>query len=350
MKTSKLWLICFSAMLTACYLAAQEPTVAIHLDAHSFLYGQPVWATYTISNCSQRTIYLSGQTRRNRSSSLLMWNARAYYGDGKVVPIHKDYIKYVGEGNSFPKHALRPGESVSLSQPVPVTDVTQNELPPGHYELIFSLGFSMTDTPGIWEKKKEARTAFEVSEPHGEDAAWLKDLQRAVLTASKKALRRPDRPSPLGWNEVLEGPVDGIIPAILQKHPTSTYAGYVLARKIPDYSNPLFHPVPPARQLAMARDEGKTYVAFPDKSFEQYFQQLDTFMKGGHVPESLRAVLWSFYGDQLVRRGRFPEAQEAFQRATQGTPPTGGKALAYYERAKGFLEAFEANKQPVQKP
>jgi len=137
---------------------------------------------------------------------------------------------------------------------------------------------------------------------------------------------------------------------ILEEFPTSTYAGYVLARKIPDYSNPLFHPVPPAKQLMMAREEGKTYVAFPDKSFEQYFQQLDRFMKGGHIPESLRTVLWSFYGDQLVRRGRFTEAEEAFQRATQGTPPTGGKALAYYERAKGFLEAFEAKKQPAQEP
>ncbi len=131
---------------------------------------------------------------------------------------------------------------------------------------------------------------------------------------------------------------------LLQRFPTSTYAGYALAEKVQDYSNPLFHPVPPAKQVKMAYEEGKTYVIFPDKAFEKYFQQVGTFLKGGRVPESLRTVLWSFYGDQLVRRGRFAGAQEAFREATGGAPPLDAKSRAYYDRAEGFLKAFKAEK------
>jgi len=127
---------------------------------------------------------------------------------------------------------------------------------------------------------------------------------------------------------------------LLQRFPTSTYAGYALAQEVPDYSNPLFKPVPPADQVRRSRDEGKTVVAFPDKKFEAYFLHLDRFMQGGRVPESLRATLYGFYGDLLVQRGRFPEAEAAFQEAVK-SKPSGGRALAYYERAKGFLSALQ---------
>lgn len=127
---------------------------------------------------------------------------------------------------------------------------------------------------------------------------------------------------------------------ILKRYPTSTYAGYVLAQKIPDDSDPLMHPTPPKEQLKQCRDEGKTFVTFPDRSFEEYFQQLDRFMKGGRVPEPLRASLWCFYGDQLVRRGRFPEAQQAFSEAAKGTEPGDPKEKVYWCRAKESIAAF----------
>jgi hypothetical protein len=126
---------------------------------------------------------------------------------------------------------------------------------------------------------------------------------------------------------------------LLAKFPASTYAGYALAEKVPDYSNPLFKPVPPAEQVRMSREEGKTVVVFPDKTFEQYFQQLDAHVKGGNVPESLRAELYGFYGDLLIQRGRFAEAEAAFCQAVKEKPGD-AKGEAYFTRAQQFLDAL----------
>ncbi|MEW5765602.1 MAG: tetratricopeptide repeat protein [Chloroflexota bacterium] len=130
---------------------------------------------------------------------------------------------------------------------------------------------------------------------------------------------------------------------LLESFPTSTYAGYVLAKKIPDYSNPLFHPVPPEEQVRRSREEGQTVVSFPEEDFEAYFTQLDRFMKGGNVPENLRPVLCGFYGDLLVQRGRFAEAAEAFRHAVQQEPQD-AKGRAYYQRSQAFLRALEEKK------
>jgi hypothetical protein len=126
---------------------------------------------------------------------------------------------------------------------------------------------------------------------------------------------------------------------LLAKFSASTYAGYALAEKVPDYSNPLFKPVPPAEQVRMSREEGKTVVVFPDKTFEQYFQQLDAHVKGGNVPESLRAELYGFYGDLLIQRGRFAEAEAAFCQAVKEKPGD-AKGEAYFTRAQQFLDAL----------
>jgi hypothetical protein len=126
---------------------------------------------------------------------------------------------------------------------------------------------------------------------------------------------------------------------LLAKFPASTYAGYALAEKVPDYSNPLFKPVPPAEQVRMSREEGKTVVAFADPAFEQYFQKLDAHVKGGNVPESLRVELYGFYGDMLIQRGRFAEAEAAFCQAVKEKPGD-AKGEAYFTRAQQFLDAL----------
>jgi Flp pilus assembly protein TadD len=89
----------------------------------------------------------------------------------------------------------------------------------------------------------------------------------------------------------------------------------------------------------MSREEGKTVVVFPDKTFEQYFQQLDAHVKGGNVPESHRAELYGFYGDLLIQRGRFAEAEAAFCQAVK-EKPADAKGGAYFTRAQQFLDAL----------
>ena len=183
-----------------------------------------------------------------------------------------------------------------------------------------------------------------VEEPQGEDAAYLKALLKAAAQAEPKFSGTYG--GELKWMEVLQSPRIHPDKIALSNFPTSTYAGYVLAKKVFDYSNPLFKPVPPAAQVRISRDEGKTVVAFPETDFERYFKQLDTFMKGGHIPANLAAVLYGFYGDLLVQRGRFAEATAAFKEAVK-TEPSDPKGQAYYHRAQDFLAALEGKNAPA---
>ncbi|MGA9752584.1 MAG: hypothetical protein WBS54_12425, partial [Acidobacteriota bacterium] len=214
------------------------------------------------------------------------------------------------------------------------------EVPPGQYEGRITVTAQTLVSNEVRLLSSELRIPVEVRQPTGQDAAYLEALQNALHQYEVQANPVKLRGVPLSWHEVLSS--FRIHPAqiALSRFPTSSYAGYALAQEVPDYSNPLFKPVPPADQVRRSRDEGKTVVAFPDKKFEAYFLHLDRFMQGGRVPESLRATLYGFYGDLLVQRGRFPEAEAAFQEAVK-SKPSGGRALAYYERAKGFLSALQ---------
>ncbi len=347
MKISQSCLVCLAVLLLACGTTAQEPAITIRLDTDSFLFGQPVWATYTVSNPSQTPLYLSGQSKSNGTFNLLLWAAQAFGADGKAVPLHKDYAKYVGEGNSFPKRALAPGESVTLSQPVPVTDVTIDELPPGSYQLVFSLNYSTDATPRTWEKEAEARTVFRISKPGGEDAEWLNDLKLGILKADKKDLLRPDRQRPLGWYEILEGPVQGIIPEMVNQHPTSTYAGYVL-----------WSPIRPmtTNRLECLND--------PDKALRDYAfrggTEENTLAGIRQTQEDLRAYTKPL-GLFLEAHPEFPHAQDLRKRYAMCLGLTGRMSDALVQiatlakgtgreadEAKAFLEARSAS--PGKKP
>jgi len=132
---------------------------------------------------------------------------------------------------------------------------------------------------------------------------------------------------------------------LLQKFSTSTYAGYILVKKVPDYSNPLFKPVPPKEQVRVAREEGRTVTTFPDNGFEGYFQHLEKYIKSGNVPDQLKPLIYCFYGDLLVQRGRFSESEQAFRCALEKECPSGGKEKVFYDRAKAFLEALSNEKE-----
>ena len=136
---------------------------------------------------------------------------------------------------------------------------------------------------------------------------------------------------------------------LLNKFPTSTYAAYVLAAKIPDYSDPLFKPVPPKELVRSAREEGKRILAFPEKDSENYFQQLDKASRAGNIPEPVKTSFYCFYGDLLTQRGRFAEAEKAFERAVEVEEPIEGKEKVCYNRAREFLAALKSKVLPNRK-
>jgi hypothetical protein len=219
----------------------------------------------------------------------------------------------------------------------------------GSIDLAIFLGLTK---PGkytmVWVSKNGAASLgpilITIEEPQGVDKQVYDKL---LLPGWSNPLAKDDWP---GW---LQGSYTrnkaSVASQILDKYPTSTYAGYFLEKKAYDYSSPLFKPVAPAEQVRMSRDEGKTVVSFSEHNFECYFKQLDTFMKGGRVPQSLAATLYGFYGDLLVQRGRFVEAEAAFKEAVK-TEPTDPKSQAYYHRAQDFLTALGIPSTPNPEP
>jgi hypothetical protein len=222
----------------------QQPKISITLETDHFLFGQTVWATYRVENLSEKSIWIGGK-ESNGKFYLLEWDAKAFYPDGKEVPQYRGGVMVVGN-KPTPKKMLKPGEYIVWSQPIPVTNVSIDRLPAGEYKLIFYLKYSLNDEPGIFEKETQANTNFFVDTPKGEDAAWLKEIEEAKKSLYKKDPTRVSLNQPLIWGDVLDcsfcppGSED-IRATLLKKYPTSTYAGYELAKcakeNLQDYIN-----------------------------------------------------------------------------------------------------------------
>lgn len=218
----------------------QEPTIEIVLETDHFLFGQTTWAKYTILNSSEMPIYIGGYQSKNGHFHLLKYEAKAFYQDGKEVQQHRGGEMVVGN-SAPPKKILQKGEYVIWSQPIPVTDVTIEELPPGEYKLVFSLKYSLKADEGLFDKEVQTSTKFYIDKPEGEDAAWLQYVSEAKKklfeeNPTKLALKRA-----LGWGDVLEC---GFCPSgyrdlraeLLQKFPTSTYAAYVIYGRLGNFA------------------------------------------------------------------------------------------------------------------
>ena len=336
-----------AATLTLC---ARDISVQVSPTRLSVLPGAPMDVTVTVTNKAGHDLFVLADSLRHGVHIA----GYLYTSDGTKVDCWKESVSWVSghsPPSTWPKCRFPAGGTLTVPSGIySHTACPLSQIPPGRYEGRIVVTANILIGEQDRTISSEVRVPVEVRQPTGQDAAYLKALQDALRTYESQAGPVKLKGVPLTWREVLSSFRIHSAQIALTRFPTSTYAGYALAKKIPDYSNPLFKPVPPAKQVKMAYEEGKTYVTFPDKAFEKYFQQLDAFMKGDHVPKSLRTVLWSFYGDQLVRRGRFTEAKEAFMEATKGAPPLGAKGSAYYNRAKGFIEAFKAEKPSRTRP
>ena len=218
---ARMALVVLMGFWVSAHLWGQELRVQCQPDQRGVLFGEPVYATYRITNDSQIPVYIGAVEERAGKVVVLRYKARAVGPKGEV-PVREA----IGEPQA--RFRLDPGKEVQIHQPLPITDVTLPELPEGSYELRFVLPYSLEGDGGGWEKAASCVSGFSILLPQGEDAGWLEALQQAARTAEKKQLRRPSAESPVNWHEVLEGTVEGIVPQLLTKFPTSTYAGYVL--------------------------------------------------------------------------------------------------------------------------
>jgi hypothetical protein len=219
----------------------------------------------------------------------------------------------------------------------------------GYVQETLPAGWSVTRTeeipcrskPGILEARVVVQSGGGPSYPTyagGEKVAtfdaWTGEVDSGTVQIAVKEPRGADLEA---WEATRGQPYTD--PKLLTHYPLSTYAAYALLGRVPDYSNPLLHAVPASEQVQLIRDEGKRVVAFPQEDFEKYFQDMDSCLKEGNAPLNLRARLFGFYGDLLVQRGRFQEAEAAFKLALTD-PSEDPESVFYKTRSQEFLRAL----------
>jgi hypothetical protein len=291
----------------AAHLWGQELRVQCQPEQQRVLFGEPVYATYRITNDSSTPVYIGAVEECSGKVVVLRYKAWAVGPRGKVP---------VREGFDEPKARFRldPGKEVLIQQPLPITDVTLPELPEGEYELRFVIPYSLQGDGGVWEKLESCISRFSVLPAQGPDAGWLEALQQAARAAEKKQLRRPSADSPLNWHEVLEGTVEGIVPKLLTRFPTSTYAGYVLVKQgpggslraasvlTPEEGDRLWY-VPVTATEAQKEERRKT----SREGYAWFVREAQAFLTA-HPDFSQKALLQKEIANALFYQGRYDEA------------------------------------------
>lgn len=351
MKAGKIFSLMIVSVAVPLALAGQEPTIQIQLDSASFLFGQPVYARYTVSNLADLPIYIGVYSDDKGQSKLLRWNAEAFRPNGQLVPYHKDYAKYVGEEETHLKRALKNGESFEIYQPIPVTDVSMPELKPGPYKLQFTLNYSLSNEGRLWEKEKKEVADFRIAEPLGEDAKYLDELWKSIQQSGADSLMRPDKTSPLRWNEVLQPPIKGFLSNLLVKHPTSIYAACLIYESMRAFVTSNWHIV--ANDISNSHtgcrslpdDTGKMQDGWQTLTFDQEMKWWDKWI--GIVLKN-HPDIW-FAGElklkravDLVRQGKYDAGAADLQMLagdTKGPVACAAKEFLGIMKEKGWQKS-----------
>jgi hypothetical protein len=341
MKSKSFFLI--MGLSVSVILTAQEGLqVAVTLPQKAFVPGEPIAAHVVVTNTSQVgitffaklpkdgirvTVRIADQSGQVRHCGC--------YSSGIIVP--------QGPGTTPPESTLAPGQSIAGDFPADLSYCPLTEFPPGRY----SLRVDIVKTPQLesepWLTLASRSEPIELIAPTGENAAYLGALQRAIEAADPKTLKgRTLKDRPFEWREVLHSNrVDCELTA-LSRFPTSTYAGYALAKKLIDLSDWRFKVASPASIVEQTkRQPGLARFAPEDV---ELFNLVEKYLQGGNVPTNLATELYCYYGGQLALRGRNVEAQAAFKEAVK-IEPANPKGQAYYSRAKEFLKALDTQSE-----
>jgi hypothetical protein len=304
---------------------SKEVTMNISLLAKKIILGEPLEYLVTIENGASEAIKLAGAGEGVKWSIVIEGpdgNFHREYPWGGIPGGNKDLIP---KGKTFFRGQLYGDEIKLFRQNGKYQIWAEYESPGKVYDQLQKSGATPDTYTYIdyWKGQLKSNICgLEVYMPIGDDLRAYNEfhgdpLNLALQNANVKLI-------------------------LLQSYPTSTYAAYALAEKIPDLTNPLFVSMPPSERVKSAREEGKIISAFPQKDFEEYFQLLDKAGKAGNIPDQIKASFYCYYGDLLVKRGRFAEAEKAFQHATEVETPFAGKEKVYYDRAKEFLVALKS--------
>jgi hypothetical protein len=324
MKT-KMCLMTGLALLSIA-LAAQEPqwTAKLSVSAAQVIVGEPAFLRLAIENKSGVPLTLP--------MPLEWWHPRYIsirFLERPPLETSEDYgnpITAIQEAPvSYSKKTYAPGEVIVLERPVYNGNPGRCAVKYTYDSRQVPESFNMKtrqieNNADVWRGLIESNEiSWQVVEPAGVDLEAMKAYQTTIPHAIRGLIIQQ-------WKDEL-----------LARFPTSTYAGYVIAKKLLDLSDWRFKVGTPASAIQAGKEHPEW--ATRSQSDVELFNLVEKHIQGGNVPESLRAVLYCYYGEQLILRGRAAEAEAAFCRAVK-EKPADAKGEAYFTRAQQFLDAL----------
>jgi hypothetical protein len=212
-------------------LAAAAQTalnVTIALPEREFLPGEPIVTNVTITNKSATDTTFFAKTPAdgiNFTAQLKTDAGQVFncgYGRGGIV-VPKDPSAVP------PQSTLSPGRCIQLTCAVDIARCPLSMFEPGRYILEVSIQKAPAAYSRPWDVLTSSTKAIVISAPATEDAAYLRDLEATIRKADPKTLKGGTMESKaLQWGEVLHTTRANAEAICLTRHPTSTYAAYVV--------------------------------------------------------------------------------------------------------------------------
>ncbi len=159
-------------------------------------------------------------------------------GNGTLIvcPWRGPVVSWIKGKGATPTCSLLPSKKVIIKKRLHILYYCPLEsLPPDMYAVHIRIYLKdiHNGAPGtlIHEKKLQLR----ILEPKGEDAAYLRDFISGIKTPDPQKVTKAWRRMPVEWGYVLHPGVgySRLLDSLTAKYPTSTYAGYALARTYP---------------------------------------------------------------------------------------------------------------------
>lgn len=325
-------------MVIALASSAQDISLQSSTASFSILPGAPAEFQLTVRNVSSKPLVLVGTTLQSALFPNGLPGGTLQDPNGKTLSCSGMSGGLIVKGNKppceTPTIVFPAGGSLTLHCGIysqgscPLQDV-----PPGHYTGKVQL-VTQACVDG------QARTIAQileipvtVMEPRGEDAAYLQALNKTVKETPPGFSGTYG--GPLKWMEVLDSPRVHSRDIVLQRFPTSTYAGYVLAHHGPALALQSLASLDDVDQTLRqfgyrggSEENTQAHIKAMQDTMCEYVAHAGPFLKA-HPDFFYAPLIRRLYAMSLGLTGHVPEAMAEIQTLSTGTGKEADEAKAY---------------------
>lgn len=212
---------------------AQEARCALKLASKEVLQGLPICGVVSVTNTAGQDLALAGKDLARAINVSLVLRARggqAKQCGGGASP----GLEVHGGSQPLETCLFRKGETYDImTRAYGIDECALSEVPSGTYEIYARATFSIADKEGLKYRPMESEAAeMAISEPQGEDLAYLRDAKKAFCSRLPCGQPEPGIIRvPFKWKDVVQPFPSTSIQPVCASHPTSTYAAYAVARQ-----------------------------------------------------------------------------------------------------------------------